>query len=77
MDIHSQHETLQLANQTFQLKLIDAYAENQHLNDAYTEAWSAFLKAKREYETLASEAETLRQESDFIKFQLEELTRIT
>lgn len=75
MDIHSQHETLQLANQTFQLKLIDAYAENQDLNDAYDQEWSAFLKAKREYETLASEAETLRQESDFIRFQLEELSK--
>lgn len=75
MDIHSQHETLQLANQTFQLKLIDAYAENQDLNDAYDQEWSAFLKAKREYETLSSEAETLRQESDFIRFQLEELSK--
>jgi len=26
MDIHSQHETLQLGQQSFQLKLIDAYA---------------------------------------------------
>jgi DNA repair protein RecN (Recombination protein N) len=75
MDIHSQHETLQLANQTFQLKLIDAYADNQELNEAYGQEWSDFLKAKREYETLSSEAETLRQESDFIRFQLDELLK--
>jgi DNA repair protein RecN (Recombination protein N) len=75
MDIHSQHETLQLANQTFQLKLIDAYAENQALNEDYAKEWSDFLKAKREYETLSSEAETLRQESDFVRFQLEELLK--
>src|SRR5687767_14809437 len=46
MDIHSQHETLQLGNQSFQLQLIDAYAENQSLRDQYQEAWTAFLKAK-------------------------------
>ena len=28
MDIHSQHETLQLGNHNFQLRLIDAYAGN-------------------------------------------------
>lgn len=75
MDIHSQHETLLLGNQTFQLKLIDAYAENQSLLDQYTEQWSEYLKTKREYETLTSEAETLRQEADYIRFQLDELTK--
>ncbi len=75
MDIHSQHETLLLGNQTFQLKLIDAYAENQSLLEQYTEQWSEYLKAKREYETLTSEAETLRQEADYIRFQLDELTK--
>lgn len=75
MDIHSQHETLLLGNQTFQLKLIDAYAENQPLLEQYAEVWSEYLKAKKEYETLTSEAETLRQEADYIRFQLDELTK--
>lgn len=74
MDVHSQHETLQLANQTFQLKLIDAYAGNDVLTEEYATLWSAFLKARKEYETLTADAETLRQESDYVKFQLEELT---
>jgi DNA repair protein RecN (Recombination protein N) len=75
MDIHSQHETLLLGNQSFQLKLIDAYAENQLLLEQYAEVWSEYLKAKKEYETLTSEAETLRQEADYIRFQLDELTK--
>jgi DNA repair protein RecN (Recombination protein N) len=75
MDIHSQHETLLLGNQTFQLKLIDAYAENQSLLEQYAEHWSEYLKAKKSYETLTSEAETLRQEGDYIRFQLDELTK--
>ena len=75
MDIHSQHETLQLGNQFFQLQLIDAYAENQPLQDEYHEAWSAFLKARREFETLNGQAETLRQEADYTRFQLDELVK--
>src|SRR5687767_5498298 len=73
MDIHSQHETLQLGNQFFQLKLVDAFAENRTLLDAYANKWSIFLKAKKALETLTSEADTLRQESDYIRFQLDEL----
>lgn len=73
MDIHSQHETLQLGTHTFQLKLIDAYAENQALRDRYHEAWTHYLKSKKDFETLSSQAETLRQEGDYTKFQLEEI----
>ncbi len=75
MDVHSQHETLQLGQQTFQLKLVDAYAENRNLIDEYTTAWANYLKAKKAFESLTSEAETLRQESDYIRFQLDELVK--
>ncbi|HYG18149.1 MAG TPA: DNA repair protein RecN [Ohtaekwangia sp.] len=76
MDIHSQHETLQLASQSFQLKLIDTYAGNSSLVEDYNALWTAFQKAKADYEKLVTEAETLRQESDYIAFQLEELVKV-
>jgi DNA repair protein RecN (Recombination protein N) len=75
MDIHSQHETLQLGNQSFQLKLVDAFAENQTLADQYQVAWQAYQHAKKEFESLRSEADTLRQDADYIRFQLEELSK--
>jgi DNA repair protein RecN (Recombination protein N) len=75
MDIHSQHETLQLGNQSFQLQLIDAYAQNTSIRETYAEAWEGFVRAKKEFESLSAEADTLRQESDYIKFQLEELLK--
>src|SRR5690349_4089807 len=76
MDIHSQHETLQLGNQSFQLNLVDTYAENSSMLSEYSEQWSAFQKAKAAFESLSAEAETLRQEADYIHFQLEELTNV-
>ena len=75
MDIHSQHETLELGNQSFQLQMIDSYAENQRTREAYSEAWSSFLDASKHFERLKSEADTLRQEADYTNFQLEELTK--
>ena len=74
MDIHSQHETLELGNQSFQLQLIDAYAENSDIREAYSKSWSAFQDARKKFEQLNSEASTLREEADYIHFQLEELT---
>lgn len=75
MDIHSQHETLELGNQSFQLQLIDAYAENQTIRAAYRQAWAAFLDAKNQFGQLKNEADILRQEADYTNFQLEELSK--
>lgn len=75
MDVHSQHETLQLGTQDFQLRLIDAYGDNGKLIDQYTEAWKKFQQAKKEYDSLVTEADTLRQEAEYINFQLDELVK--
>jgi DNA repair protein RecN (Recombination protein N) len=75
MDVHSQHETLQLGNQDFQLRLIDAYGDNQKLLGQYAEAWKKFIQRKKEYDTLVSEADTLRQDAEYINFQLDELVK--
>jgi DNA repair protein RecN (Recombination protein N) len=75
MDIHSQHETLQLGNQLFQLHLIDAFADNHKLVDEYSECWTDFIQRKKDLEKLTGEADTLRQEADYINFQLDELVK--
>ncbi len=75
MDVHSQHETLELGNRFFQLRLIDAFAGNQKLLQGYQATWKNFNTANTEYEALVQEAKTLSQEADFVKFQLEELKK--
>lgn len=77
MDIHSQHETLQLGNQLFQLQLIDAYGDNVSLRERYSDAWTNFVRSRKDYESLKAQADTLRQESDYTKFQLEEISKAT
>ena len=75
MDIHSQHETLQLGQQTFQLKLVDSYADHSGLLDEYHNAWATYQAAKKAFESLTAEADTLREEADYIRFQLDELLK--
>ncbi len=75
MDIHSQHETLELGRHQFQLELIDSFAGNSKLKNEYGISWKKFLEAKKYYNNLFVEATALRQEADFVKFQLDELVK--
>lgn len=73
MDIHSQHETLELSDKRFQLDLIDWYAGHETLLAGYDEAWKEYQSARRAYESLQGEAASLKQEADYVAFQLKEL----
>lgn len=75
MDVHSQHETLQLGNQSFQIRLLDAFAENGSLTEQYAEEWATYIHARSAFEKLQMEATTLRNEADYIQFQLNELNQ--
>jgi DNA repair protein RecN (Recombination protein N) len=75
MDIHSQHETLELGTKSFQLGLIDSFASNTIIRNSYLTAWKKFTDAKNEFEKLKEESVALKKESDFISFQLVELTK--
>lgn len=75
MDVHSQHETLELGSHRFQLSLIDSYAGHAALLADYQQAWQQFLSSKQQYEELAGESTRLKTEYDFIRFQLDELQK--
>lgn len=75
MDIHSQHETLELGSKSFQLSLIDSYAENEALRNRYSLCWKKYVAADQALAQLKSESSTLKKESEFILFQLTELVQ--
>ncbi len=76
MDIHSQHDTLQLGSNEFQLAIIDNYAQNHNYRETYYQAYQAYTKAESAYKKLLSEAEQARKEQDYNIFLLEELNKI-
>jgi DNA repair protein RecN (Recombination protein N) len=76
MDIHSQHDTLALGTNEFQLEIIDNYAQNQNYRETYTQAYQAYTKAENAYKKLVAEAEQARKDQDYNTFVLEELNKV-
>ncbi|MCE7056681.1 DNA repair protein RecN [Algoriphagus sp. AGSA1] len=74
MDVHSQHDTLQLAEGSFQLKLIDAFAQTQEELIQYKADFKTFQNAQKDFNSLSKKALELQKEADFNQFQLEELS---
>jgi DNA repair protein RecN (Recombination protein N) len=74
MDVHSQHETLLLGNALFQIKIIDAYAKNQNISDAYKELFRKHAGLNKKYEELVKTSEEAHRQMDYNNFQLSELT---
>jgi DNA repair protein RecN (Recombination protein N) len=73
VDIHSQHDSLLLGNQDYQLQIVDAYADNEHLLKVYQKSYQHFRKAASDYERLRNEAATIKKEADYHQFLLDEL----
>ncbi|TAD96477.1 MAG: DNA repair protein RecN [Bacteroidetes bacterium] len=75
VDIHSQHDTLLLETNEFQLKIVDIYAQNQQIYQAYLLVYRQFLTAEREYEKLKKEIADYLQEFDYNHYLLDELLK--
>lgn len=73
MDIHSQHESLQLGNNQYQQFLLDAYAQHHRLLADYEIAFAAFSKAEKRLEELQKKATESQKELDYQQFLLKEL----
>ena len=72
VDIHSQHETLTLANSSFRLALLDTIADSSPLPD-YRKAYDEYADAKHRLEELTSAEAENRKEQDYLQFQYNEL----
>ena len=73
LDIHSQHQTLQLTNDDFQFQVIDALAENSNLLQDYVLQLSQFKALKSELKKLQIEKIESIKELDYNLFLLKEL----
>jgi len=76
MDVHSQHDTLQLGEGEYQLDLVDAFSKIKAEKSAYLSAFISFQAAKKAFEKLSQEALEMKKEADFNRFQLEELSEL-
>lgn len=73
IDIHSQHETLQLADTKFQFHIIDSLAENKNDLVVYRNNLSELKKLKAALELILSNQQKSNNELDYNKFLFDEL----
>ena len=78
IDIHSQHQTLTLADSQFRLSLLDTFAHTAPRGsasriDAYRSAYTAYTALKRQLEELTTTEAQNRRDADYLQFQFNEL----
>ncbi len=73
IDVHSQHQTLQLTENDFQLKVVDALASNGENLKSYKTVLDHYRKATRELQELLDFQSDSIKEHDYNSFLLTEL----
>lgn len=72
IDIHSQHRNLQLADEQFRLSTVDTVAGSGDKLSQYCAVFKELKAAEREMVRLSSEAEALRKDEEWLRFQVAE-----
>lgn len=75
VDIHSQHQTLQLSDERFRLEALDVIAGCKDLRARCASFWSSLLNARHALETLRSQRDALLRERDYNAARFERLSR--
>lgn len=73
VDVHSQHETLEVVSENYQLEVIDALAGNSKILKTYQIQLTDFRKNEEELEALKSQKESATKELEYNTFLYNEL----
>jgi DNA repair protein RecN (Recombination protein N) len=75
IDVHSQHQTLSLTQESYQLEVLDALAENGALLHNYQQERDKYIALNKKMTTLQTQKSSLEEERDYNRFLLEELQK--
>jgi DNA repair protein RecN (Recombination protein N) len=73
VDLHQQFDTLDIHNVNFQLRMIDALADNALIIKDYQQGYRQYAADKKQLAQLITRSESGTKEMEFLRFQLEEL----
>lgn len=73
IDIHSQHESLQLNRKVYQLQVLDAFAGNDTFLDLFNEKFTHFRKSKENHDRLVTMANQSAEDEDYKQYLFNEL----
>lgn len=74
IDVHSQHKNLLLGKENFQMSTLDILAQNDELLAEYRSKYTEYKMLKKKLEDAAANAKSSKEEEDFLRFQLDQLT---
>ena len=72
IDIHSQHRNMVLSDEGFRLDAVDTLAQDENILNEYRTVYSLLRNKQRELERLKAEAETLRKDEEWLRYQVAE-----
>jgi DNA repair protein RecN (Recombination protein N) len=75
IDVHSQHATLEINDEDFQLLVIDTVAGNQNLLNNYREVYKSYKKSQALLKELITQSEKSKSDLDYFQFQYDELEK--
>ncbi|MBK6997014.1 MAG: DNA repair protein RecN [Lewinellaceae bacterium] len=73
IDLHQQFDTLDIHNVNFQLRMIDALADNGPMLKEYQQGYRLYAADKKRLAELIERSQSGAKEMEFLRFQLEEL----
>lgn len=73
IDIHSQHQTLMLNDNSFQLKFVDSFAGTSEKISHYRKLWLEYLRLKKEFAEEREKVEKNRADLEYYQYQLNQL----
>lgn len=76
IDIHSQHQNLLLADNRYQLHIIDSIADNKELRSDYKIQFKKYVRLYNRLQQLKNSISKNKEDEEFRKFQLEQLQKL-
>jgi len=73
VDIHSQHQNLQLNDQLYQLEVVDFVAGSDRLLKAYQDDYDPYVEKQKELSETREAYSRLKEDLDYLQFQVDEL----
>jgi DNA repair protein RecN (Recombination protein N) len=73
IDLHQQFDMLDIHNVNFQLRMIDALADNTAILKEYQQGYRGYTADRKRLAELISQSENGSKEMEFLRFQLDEL----
>lgn len=73
IDIHSQHQSLELGSRKFQLTIVDTVANSAELLREYRSSYEKFMKLQKYFQEITAKSEKEKTDLDYWEFQFNQL----